>query len=548
MDDKELTQKSIVSHLDELVEEFPERPAVIHPTSSAVGATCEQFSFKELQHRSLSYALQLKEYGVMSGQRVLMMVPPGIDLLAGVYALFRLGAIPIFIDPGMKRPHLLACIKRSKPIHLFAISKAHWISRLFPSIFKTIEGRFCVGSKSVFTLAKRLSPVEKGGKVTDFNLPNQDDLAAILFTSGSTGPPKGVQYKVRHFLAQIDMLKRYFNIIPGHLDLPLLPVFSLFNPVLGMTSVIPRINPSKPSSLDPSHIIDLIDRFKIQHSFGAPVLWNILIDFCESRSLQLSSMEKVLMAGAPVPPDLLKRMTRITPNAVTLTPYGATEGLPLCVIDGKAILSKTAEMTKKGKGICVGNPLPGISIRILPISKPETDYSKLTDCLSEEIGEVVVSGSVVTDTYDALPEATKKSKFYVRDTLWHRMGDAGYLDDHGQLWFCGRVGHLVEYQGTPLFSDCVEAPFNEHPSLKRCALIKILRNGIELPALAIEIEDSKTIALSVIKAELLDIALKFNLPMIEDFYLHPSFPVDVRHNAKIHRIELGRWAQNRSPI
>lgn len=536
----------IASHLDGMAKAYPDSPAVIHPKSSQVGTSCHITSFKELQIRSLSFAHSLKEGGVKPGDRVLMMVTPGADLLASVYALFRIRGVPIFIDPGMKRSHLLECIHRSKPKHLLGIPKAHWISRLFPSAFKTIQNRFSVGRHAKWSLTKTLDGSRIGIDESSFENAQPDELAAILFTSGSTGSPKGVQYRVRHFLSQISMLKKHFNIVEGHLDLPLLPVFSLFNPVLGMGSVIPRVNPAKPSSLNPDHIVDLIERFSIQHSFGAPVLWKILARHLEDRGKSLKSIQKILMAGAPVPPALLRSMKTVTPDAKIETPYGATEGLPLCLMNGDTILEKTAIPSEKGMGICVGKPLDEIEIRVVPI-ETECGSENLSDCREQEIGEILVSGPVVTDTYDALPEATKESKISQDNKLWHRMGDAGYLDKEGQLWFCGRVGHRVIYEKQTLFSVCVEAPFNCHPDIKRSALIHLSKEGHARPALAIELEDDRGPSESL-KHDLLEISETSGYPMVKEFFIHPSFPVDVRHNAKIHREELSLWADSAQSI
>jgi olefin beta-lactone synthetase len=546
MDERELKARNIASHLDRTASSYPDRPAVIHPFSSTVGVSCETTSFSQLHDTSLSYAEQLKKGGVIAGDRVLMMVPPGADLLASVYALFRLRALPIFIDPGMKRQHLLQCIERSQPKHMLGIPKAHWISRLFPKAFASIKKRFSLGKSAYLALADVLRPIRPNTSPDDYQDPSGEELAAILFTSGSTGPPKGVQYRVRHFHAQIEMLKSHFDINPKHLDLPLLPVFALFNPALGMGSVIPRVNAAAPASLNPAHIVDLIQRFQIQHSFGAPVLWKKISRYLESKSIVLQSLEKVLMAGAPVPPSLLEVMRKVTPNGKVLTPYGATEGLPICVIDGETILRETADLTRSGKGICVGSPLEQIKLRIEPLE--HVDQSDFANTATGVIGEILVSGPVVTDTYDALPEETLASKLKFEGQVWHRMGDVGYLDQKGKLWFCGRLGHIVFHNSTALFSVCTEAHFNEHPDVERSALIQVKKNNEVVPALALELKNPGGVNIQTLKHELLSISEENHLETITNYYLHPSFPVDVRHNAKIHRKELGAWAAHHQPL
>ena len=267
-----------------------------------------------------------------------------------------------------------------------------------------------------------------------------EQLAAILFTSGSTGFPKGVCYQHRHLYAQVEAIQKQYQIQPGEIDLPMLPVFTLFNPLMGVTSIIPEINSSRPASLNPQFIVQAIIENEITNSFGAPVLWGIVVNHCLQKDIILPSIKRILMAGAPAPVSLIEKMKTICPNALVFTPYGATEAMPVSTISSTEINKEVQTLTNTGSGTCVGQIFPNISLKIAPINhtfSPKNN-SQIPECPVGEIGELLVAGSVVTESYDALPEATTDAKILTEGKLWHRMGDLGYRDHKNRIWFCGR--------------------------------------------------------------------------------------------------------------
>lgn len=528
--------------LDRMSEKRGGQTALMAPRGRTRSGEIDYLSltFDELRLERDAWAERMSAGGVERGMRVLLMARPGLPLIAVCFALFKMGAVPIVIDPGMGLRSFLSCVERSRPAALVGISLAIWVSRIFPAAFRSVAHRIRLGGP----LARAPRTTRRGhfeGASTE-----SKDLAAILFTSGSTGPAKGVCYQHGMFEAQVEAIKGQYEIEEGEVDLPMLPIFALFNPALGMTTVIPEINPSKPATVDPSKIVQAIKQCEVTNSFGSPVLWKKIGTFCQANGVTLPSLKRILMAGASAPPHLMRDFQKILPHGLVHSPYGATEILPVSSIDGNQVLEETAELTERGRGTCVGKPLPGVEARILAISDETLEARALEKALPQgEVGEIVVSGPSVTREYDNLPEATSKAKIEVGGRIWHRMGDLGYLDEKGRLWFCGRLAERVQIGERTYFTDCCEGVFNALPQVFRSALVSLNRNGGKVPCLAIQPIDGAFPRTRLERKRFLEglknaAASTEMTSDIRDFVFRKTFPVDVRHNAKINRLELAR--------
>lgn len=502
-------------------------------------------SFAALEHESTQTAHLLTAGGLRRGCRTLLLVKPGLNLIRITFALFKIGAVPVVIDPGMGLRNFLACVKHIQPEFLIGIPQALVLRHLFRRKFSTVKHSFAITGAFERRLAgfadKRYPTVATA----------QDELAAILFTSGSTGPPKGVCYSHGIFDAQVSLISERFQIQAGEIDLPMLPIFALFNPALGMTTIVPEMNPSRPASVDPANIVRAIQQNGVTNSFGSPVLWAKIGRYCTARDIRLPSLRRILVAGAPVAPDVIRMLLPLMPKGMLYTPYGATEALPLTSLSGSEILNQTWEKTEKGAGTCVGYPFKSIRIKIIPINdEPILRLAEGDTLPNGSIGEIIASGPVVTPSYYAAPDATAAAKITDRDGgLWHRMGDIGYLDDEGRLWFCGRKAERVICGDKVYYTDCCEAVFNTHPDVFRTALIGA-KNGDETrPALMVEPEAGKFPRSAKEKRQLAESLYTLgrshaHTRSIHTFAFSRSFPVDVRHNAKIHRLTLAkrfRW-------
>ncbi len=526
-----------------IAEQFGDRTGIIEAKSG------KAVTFAELNSRSDGYCTYFVAQGIVPGDVVILMVTPSIEFICLTLALFKLGAPIVLIDPGMGYKNLLRCIERVEPKVLIGIPKALAFAKIFQKPFHTVKKYFCCGNSFGILGPDICTCVAATDNPTAVHQPGQDDLAAIIFTTGSTGPPKGVRYEHGVFSAQLQFIRDYYGIGPADVDQPAFPLFALFSAALGACSVIPDMDATRPARVDPEKFVASIKRYQVTYSFGSPTIWNVVSRYCLKNRIILKSIRKVLMAGAPVPGDLLQRVTAILPpEAAIFTPYGATESLPVASISGHEILTDTWEESRQGRGTCVGRALPGISLQIMAISDnpvPELHPDMLLK--PGEIGEIIVRGDVVTKAYQNNPEETCLAKICEGDTFWHRMGDVGYLDASGRLWFCGRRAHRLETATGPLYTIPCEAIINEHPDVNRSALVGIKgKDDCCLPVILIELHKDTHIDKKQVLTEVKTLSEGSNLTKgIKLFLIHKGFPVDIRHNAKIFREELARWAQKK---
>ncbi|SDP03564.1 fatty acid CoA ligase family protein [Desulforhopalus singaporensis] len=518
-------------------------------TAVTEASTNRSVTFAELNARADGFAAYLSNNGLVPGKIVMLMVLPSIDFISITLALFKLGTPIVMIDPGMGYRNLLRCIEKVSPDYLIGVPKALLFARLFGSSFKSVKKKFCVGNS--FGLLGPDITAKIDGTAAPYPVyhPGPDDLAAIIFTTGSTGPPKGVRYEHKIFSAQLELIRQYYKLGDQDTDQPGFPLFALFSAALGARSVIPDMDPTRPAQVDPEKFVASILQHSVTYSFGSPAIWNVVSNYCIARRIVLENVTKVLMAGAPVPYELLQRVLSILPDhAQVYTPYGATESLPTVSIESREIITETALASRKGKGTCVGRPLPGIRLKIIepcPGEIGRIDDAKELGAF--EIGEIVVKGKVVTRAYMNNDEETRLAKIADVDGFWHRMGDVGYLDGSQRLWFCGRKAHRVETGDGIYYSVCCEALINEHPEVYRSALVGLTSPGGDtFPALIVEPVKDKAIDNTTLLREVEALAKQNTLTeRVEHFFVHPSFPVDIRHNAKIFREKLAIWAQKK---
>jgi acyl-CoA synthetase (AMP-forming)/AMP-acid ligase II len=516
--------------------------------------TGRAMTFEELNGRADGLAWYLQKKGVKAGERVMLMVRPSADFICLTFALFKLGAPVILIDPGMGYRNLRRCIAGVQPQVFIGIPAAHLFRLLFPAPFHSVRLSLCCG----FSLGLLGPDICARAGLSSQPFPvypaRADELAAIIFTTGSTGPPKGVRYEHGVFNAQLRLIRDYYQIGPGQIDQPGFPLFALFTTALGARAVIPDMDPTRPARVDPRKFVRSLQEQQVTYSFGSPAIWNVVSRYCIENGIVLENLQQVLMAGAPISGNLIARMQGILPVGARIhTPYGATESLPIVSMEGREIVESTWPLSRKGHGICVGRPLPGIEIRVIAVSDGPVPHWDDALCLPEgHIGEIVVRGDVVTKGYENNTDENRLAKIMDKGSFWHRMGDLGYLDSQGRLWFCGRRAHRVITKDGTLFTIPCEAIINEHPDVARSALVGIpdpLHPGFQHPVMIVEPVKMRKIKRERLLAEVRELAAASALTeSIQLFLTHPDFPVDIRHNAKIFREKLSDWAQKQGRV
>ena len=507
----------------------------------------ESVSYSALDQLSDEYARGLLEYGIGRGVRSALMLTPGLDFFAMFFALFKAGAVPVLIDPGIGIKPLKTCLAEARPEAFIGVTRAHlaravlgWApgAKLVTSGAKLGWGGLSTGQ------LRKLGQKSSGGVLADTGA---DEMAALLFTSGSTGIPKGVVYRHRHFIAQVEMLQSAFDIQPGEVDLPTFPPFALFDPAMGMTTVIPWMDPTRPARANPKILIRTIEQFAVSNIFGSPALLNVLGRHTESENIQLPTLRRVISAGAAMPLATIRRLQKALPaDAEIHTPYGATECLPVASVSGTQLDAAVERHTAAGEGTCVGRPVAPNRIRIIPVS--DRAVVDLKDTLELPVGisgEIVVSGPTTTDAYWQRPEQTRLAKIGdAEGNTWHRMGDVGYFDTSGRLWYCGRKSQRVVTEQECLYADQVEAVFNVHPEVSRTALVGVGEPGRQTPVLCVEtLHKPDAARRHRIQTDLLQLGQNHAVSRsVRQILFHKSFPVDIRHNAKIGREKLAAWA------
>ncbi|MDH4020865.1 MAG: fatty acid CoA ligase family protein [Xanthomonadales bacterium] len=509
--------------------------------------TYESVTYSDLDELSDEYARGLIEYGIGRGVRSALMLTPGLDFFAMFFALFKAGAIPVLIDPGIGIKPLKSCLAEARPEAFIGVTKAQLARGLLgwvPGVKLVTSGpKLGWGGLNIKQLRK-LGQKTSGSVLADTQA---DEMAALLFTSGSTGIPKGVVYQHRHFIAQVEMLQSAFNIQAGEVDLPTFPPFALFDPAMGMTTVVPLMDPTRPAKADPRLLVQTIERFGVTNIFGSPALLNVLGRHTESENIRLATVRRVISAGAAMPVATIRRLQKTLPaDSEVFTPYGATECLPVTSVSGTELNTGVEQLTATGEGTCVGRPVAPNNIKIIAVT--DSIVEKFEDCVELPvgiIGEIVVNGPTMTDTYWQKPEQTQLAKITDdKGNTWHRMGDVGYFDTEGKLWYCGRKSQRVVNEQECLYADQVEAIFNVHPEVARTALVGIGSSGRQTPVLCVEpLNKPDAARRHRIQTDLLQLGQSHaNSRSIQQILFHKSFPVDIRHNAKIGREKLAVWA------
>ncbi|WP_321492637.1 fatty acid CoA ligase family protein [uncultured Desulfobacter sp.] len=540
---------NIAQSLKQSADLYPFKRAVVYPASrdNAGRVLYSQLTFRQLDQQSDNLAAGFDSIGISRGTRTILMVTPGMEFFLTVFAMFKVGAVPVVVDPGMGIDRMLQCLSQSSPKAFIGIEKAHVLRRLRPGFFKTVEQWVTVGRKW-FWGGYTLNQLMEYNSNTPFQPVHttDSDTAAIVFTTGSTGPAKGVVYTHGNFQAQIRQIQSHFQISPDEVDLPTFPLFALFDPALGMTAVIPDMDPTKPALVNPVKIIEAIENHGVTNMFASPALLNRVGKYGKEHGIKLPSLRRVVSAGAPVSPANIEQFsTMLSTDTQIHTPYGATEAVPIISIGSHEILSETKKLSEQGFGMCVGRPIADTQVKLIEIS--DEPIARMQDALEvpeNQVGEITVKADLVTEHYYNNEDEDLLAKIQDADgKIWHRMGDLGWKDSKGRIWFCGRKAHRVETGEETLFTIPVEAIFNNHEKVYRSALTGVGPKNRQMPVVFVEpygkISDEQQFLM-----ELSVLAQKNPLTAgIEYIFIDYKFPVDIRHNSKIFREKLALKAR-----
>ena len=491
-------------------------------------------TFQELAKRIDALAQTLRKSGVGPGHRVALLVPPSLELTAAVYACWRAGAAIVVADTGLGWRRMAEALRSADPDYLISVPAA-----VAAAAVLRIPGRRIViggrrdNDRARFTRRPKARPSSSQKR----SEPTPDPEAAVLFTSGATGPPKGVVYRHSQLRSQLDLVRTICGITPDDRLVAAFAPFALYGPALGIGAAVPQMDVTRPGTLTAVALADAAAAIGATLIFASPAaLRNVVVTanrLTEEHRAALARIRLVLSAGAPVSLPLLRRVQIVLPAAELHTPYGMTEVLP--VTD---IALPELEQVGHGNGVCVGHPLPGVRLGISPLNAlgqatgPPHDVVDVT-------GEICVSAAHVKDRYDRLWATEQASS---RDQGWHRTGDVGHLDATGRLWVEGRLVHVITTADGPLTPVQFEQRIEAEAAVTGAALVGVGPQGTQQPVAVV-------VPTSPVRAGLADDGLARTARIAADIPLAavlsvPALPVDIRHAAKIDRTRLARWAEN----
>jgi acyl-CoA synthetase (AMP-forming)/AMP-acid ligase II len=471
---------------------------------------------------------QIASHGIGSGDGILMLHPMSIELYVFLVALFRIGAVAMFLDPSAGRSHIAHCVSLYSPRAFFGSWKAQLLRLATPSL-RRIPQSFC---SSWFPAAHRISL--DGAPISTQQVVNLQSSAPALitFTSGSTGQPKAALRTHGFLIAQHQALHKSLSLSPGVIDLTTLPIFVLANLASGVTSVLPDAEMRAPGKIDARPVLDQIHRHSIATTAASPAFIARLADECNRTNRQISQLKHVYMGGAPVFPSDLRQARRLFPNAEITAVYGSTEAEPMADLDLSEISQEDFAAMEQGAGLLAGIPVSSLRLCILrdqwgspigPIPGAEFDSLRLP---RDEVGEIVVSGDHVLPGYLG-GAGDAETKFDVDGVRWHRTGDLGRLDSKGRLWLMGRAAAAIHDDLGILYPFAVECAAMQVQGVRRAAILQVEGRRV----LAVEAEGanvSEALAQAMAWAHLHVIRL-----------LH-AVPMDKRHNAKVDYAALAK--------
>ncbi len=534
-------QISLFQRLELNAARHPDKAAFIFPK----GAGWDVLTYQQLLDSTQRFARGLQACSLTPNMRAAMMTPPSIEFFPFTFALLKLGITPVIVDPAIGLKKLGACINESKPDIFIGNPLTHTLRILLGWGKETIKHNLTI--EGVKGSALRLSKSQKSKVARVIPNPSfqiSDSPAAIIFTSGSTGVPKGVLYTQENFSAQLNILQQTFSITPDEIDLPAFPLYAIIDALLGVTSVIPDVTFPVPGRTNPKKVLDAIQKFHVTNMFASPVVLDILSSFAlNAENADLSSLKRVITAGAPTPIQLQENFRKILSADTDLFGiYGATEALPIAKVESREIFA-LKEKTAQGAGICLGKPVDGVTVRVIEITdEPIEHWQDSLEAKPNVVGEITVQGAAVTRLYIQREDANRLAKIQNEKEIVHRMGDVGYFDEAGRLWYCGRKSHRVSTRTDVMFTEQIENIFNAHVLVYRTALVAVDKE----PVLWIELKKNVHADQKRIENDLIKMASQHpQASKIKTFLFMKKFPTDVRHNSKIVREELTTLAEKR---
>jgi acyl-coenzyme A synthetase/AMP-(fatty) acid ligase/pimeloyl-ACP methyl ester carboxylesterase len=518
-----------------------DEPAVIDMSTSPP----LRVSWRLLDDRVRRIAAGLHRIGVRRGDRVSLLVPPGATLTALIYACLRIGAVVVVADAGLGVKGLSRAVRGARPAFIIGERKGLTAARAlgWPGV-RISAARLPAPVRLALGVQHTLADLAAGDAQLP-DAPGPGDLAAILFTSGSTGPAKGVVYTHRQLSALRDTLARHFEVTPDTGLVTGFAPFALLGPALGTRSVTPDMDVSAPRTLTASAVAAAVRESDGRIVFLSPAAILNVVATADALTAEdraaLAGVRTFLSTGAPIGAGLLESTRGLMPNATPHTPYGMTECLLVTDITLDGIRAAEAA---PDRGVCVGSAIGDNTVLISALDADGVAAGAPSDAPGV-LGEIVISAPHLKSGYDRLWLTDRAAARDVPDAgdsrRWHRTGDVGHLDADGRLWVEGRLPHVLVTATGPVAPVGAEQDIEHLPDVRRAAVVGVGPHGLR-QAVAV-LETVPAARRPGIADDRLAAAVRAGtgLPIVAVLVV-PSLPTDIRHNSKIDRARLSAWA------
>ena len=497
-----------------------------------------RITFDLLERRVGELASGLVAAGVRAGDRVALLVPPSADLTAVAFACWRAGAVVVIADAGLGPVGLARALRGAAPDHVIGVARGLALARLLG----IPGGRIVTGPAGRVLRrllgARRLRDVAEAGRHrTPPPAVGADAEAAVLFTSGATGPAKGVVYRHGQLQAQLETLRETYRLKADDRLVAAFPPFALYGPALGVASAVPAAR--TPGELTAAGLADAAAAVDATVVFASPAALRGVVasahDLTGGRRAALGKIRLVVSAGAPVPAALLHAVGDVLPGAEFHTPYGMTEVLPVTDIALTEI-----DAVGPGNGVCVGRPLAGVAVALSPLSPLGIPTGPLSRA-SGVTGEICVRAAHVKDHYDQLWATEHEAS---RDRGWHHTGDVGHLDDEGLLWVEGRLGHVIATGAGPVTPVGVEQRVAAVEGVDAVAAVGVGPRGTQQVVVVVAGRGPSRPGSPRLAPEPLTAAVRAAAGVPVAAVLRTdALPVDIRHASKIDRSRVAEWSE-----
>lgn len=496
-----------------------------HLAVMEMGPAGRSISFGELHTRIENIAAGMAAHGIAKGDRVALLVPPGVDLTAVLYGLWRRGAIAVVVDAGLGLRGIRRALRSAGPQYVIGVLKGLAAARTMGL------GAQFIAVGDVPGVSTTLADIEAlGGHSPMPDPPSASDPAAIAFTSGATGPAKGVLYLHGQLQAQREALASLYSITEFDRLVAAFGPFALMGAALGIASVVPDMDLTAPSTLTASALAEAVEAVDATLVFASPAA---LANIARTRTgiAPMPGVRLLLSTGAPVPAELLQEVLGLMPEAQAHAPYGMTEVLPVADISLDEMLAAGS-----GNGTCVGRPVPEATVLLRALDRQGNPTGDLSDT-PEVTGEVCIKANHTKQRYDRLWVTERAAS---SDPGWHRSGDVGHFDADGRLWIEGRLVHVIVTAAGPVTPVGLERRVESIPAVKRAAAVGIGPRGAQQVVIVAEVESARAGLAPDGLRDAVRQVVDLDIPAV---LVVPALPVDIRHNSKIDRIRVGRWAQ-----